>query len=379
MSRVGYEAPPSCRLRRCWRVRNLLQSIIDSALPGIRDARAPLVSGLLWLLLLWMLLAESIAPRSEASAFVEQALDVSQQAGAGQTLGALAVVAYVLGLLGVTLGQAVARGVAALSNLMGEGYGVASLSWQAHAKRQRLELNDAIRRAEAELNAASGSDREGAAKRSLDQATKRRETLAASELLWGHWIRETPSALRLVGRGPQRGAWTLEKLAEALIEDAWRRGAADELTRRNADIRLDAISGSRWELQERLYRADLSDDPTSTLRAIDEGLYQAFDRERAERDFRIAVMPPVAAIAIVLVTALGQWAYAAVVLAGATFVAAAASRQSRDSASVLNQLVLKGRPVPSLVAAEREGRESVRDYFARVAEKKQKAVGPSQP
>ena len=325
-----------------------------------------------------MLLAESIASKSNGSAFVTQAMYVSQQAGVGQTVGALAVVAYVLGLLGVTLGQAVARGVAALSNVMGEGHGVAALSWQAHAKRQRIELNDAIRRAEAELNAAGGSDREGAAKRSLDEAMKRRQTLASSELLWGHWIRETPSALRLVGRGPQRGAWTLEKLAEALIEDAWRRGAAEELTRRNVDISLDAISGSRWDLHERIRRADLGDDPASTLRAMDEGLYHAFDRERAERDFRIAVMPPVAAVAMTLATAVGPLAYAAVFLAAATFWAAAASRGSRDSASVLNQLVLKGRPVPTLVAAEREGRESVRDHFVRAADKQRKAMGPSQ-
>ncbi len=73
--------------------------MLTSLLPGLRDIRAPLAAGYLWLLAIWLLLAEHVPERSEATGHVLSLYrldDVFTAVGLGV---ALSFVAYVLGVL----------------------------------------------------------------------------------------------------------------------------------------------------------------------------------------------------------------------------------------------------------------------------------------
>jgi len=63
------------------------------------------------------------------------------------------------------------------------------------------------------------------------------------------------------------------------------------------------------DFADRLLLEDIGNDPLEALRALDERLFQAFDRERSEHEFRIAVMPPVVAITAFAGWVANPWAF----------------------------------------------------------------------
>jgi hypothetical protein len=81
-----------------WRLHQA--AALASLLPGLRDLRAPLAAGYLWLLTVWLALAEHVPDRDEATTGLFSSVyrldDLVTAIGLGV---ALSFVAYVLGML----------------------------------------------------------------------------------------------------------------------------------------------------------------------------------------------------------------------------------------------------------------------------------------
>jgi hypothetical protein len=339
----------------------MLTRFVESLLPGLRDARTPLASGLLWLLFAWIILAPFIPLRVDATGFVKQFYDVTAEVGSGYAIAGVGLLAYVLGILGGTAGDIVRNHVAwwwrrgtAVSNW---------LNWQRSARRRRRTLNDQLRTALAKATAAAGTPPETQLKRQADGHSAELSQIDAATVLLGAWIKRTPQVQNVVGRSGGSTKRDLYSVARKALYDAWEKGVDGELQRRGLDVQLHNFDDDSLQGYERLVDHELGSEPLDALRALDERLYQAFDRERAEREFRIAVMPPTIAIALHMAVTSTPWSYVVVGFASLTFVLTAI-RHSEEAARVLNQLVLKALALPSLVAAERGGRLAVRDYLA---------------
>jgi hypothetical protein len=352
----------------------LLTSFFELLLPGLRDARTPLVSGLVWLLFGWLLLTDAIPDKNNAKGFALQVYDVAGAVGSGSMVAALGVLAYVLGILGVTFGDAVRSGFTGIEN------GFISLNewrrWQFHARRRREALRREVEAAAAEFEAAKDSPTEAVAKKNrLDGANRGLETIDRSTTRWGLLIHRTGDVASLVGQPFSGAGLTVDDLAETAIKNAWEKGVDEELRRRDVNLASSEILEHLGSLEDQLLRQDLGHNALDVLRALDQALYQAFDRERSEREFRIAVMPPVLAITIYVGLTLTPWAYVGAALCMITFLLAAL-RQSQETARVLNHVGLKGLQLPSVRAAEIAGHAAVREHLARSAAQAKKA-GPS--
>ena len=79
-------------------------AVLTSVLPGLREVRTPLTAGVIWLLVVWLV----VAPRMPENAAELQGVPrdlwrLSEWAGRPATVAALSVVAYVVGLLSEAL------------------------------------------------------------------------------------------------------------------------------------------------------------------------------------------------------------------------------------------------------------------------------------
>ena len=77
--------------------------MLSTLLPGIRELRAPLVAGFLWLLAICLLLQESIPSRADASGAYKLGYALDTALGGASAGAALGVLAYLLGTLSLAL------------------------------------------------------------------------------------------------------------------------------------------------------------------------------------------------------------------------------------------------------------------------------------
>ena len=71
--------------------------MLAAVLPGIRHLRTPLACGIVWMAILWLLLARHLPSREQATGLLAQIHELAALAGPGVVLGALAFVAYIIG------------------------------------------------------------------------------------------------------------------------------------------------------------------------------------------------------------------------------------------------------------------------------------------
>jgi hypothetical protein len=333
----------------------MLMSFLQAFLPGVRDVRTPFVAGLIWLLFGWLLLADLVPNRVDATGFVRQVFEISGWLGGSVVVAVFSVCAYVAGILGVTFAH-VLRSVLVTVASQPLRWLRTHARFQLLARQKRGQTRRAIR-----ATTAKGEDPKN--------LVAEIETFKRNERFAGLWIRFTTESLNLVGPRRVHDEVTIEDasdMAERALTAAFDKGAVEELRQRGAEVsHADLKSAYVWDLVEEVL-VQLRHDPLDVLRASDEGLYQSFDRERSEREFRVAVMPPVVATCTYLAVLLSPWAWLGVVLASATFVQASTA-ESREGWRVLNQLVLKGFPSSSLSAARTRGKIAVRDHLAKRA------------
>jgi hypothetical protein len=239
-------------------------------LPGIRDLRAPLAAGYIWLLGLWIA-AESAIPRQDEADGVLGSL--YRLAGELSTIGTgvvVSFVAYVVGSLSTSLLAPPSSG-----------------SRRLRLASRRLALDPFSPQARDELSALARTTY-----RELDDLLSMSGT-GVEELLDSSRVTAAASD----ARNPK------------IFPGSWRR-------RRQVPMRKTVIRGGpphdfESELQRRIERGvtrDLDTIATTRLLGRDQELFSAVDRLRAEMEFRRAIVPPLIFVAgAVVVVDGGLW------------------------------------------------------------------------
>jgi hypothetical protein len=286
--------------------------VLASLLPGVRQLRAPLACGYLWLLSAWLLLADQIPrPGNAGGGILGDVYEIATVGGRSVILGAITFAAYLIGVLSVH----VASLTPALRGIP-RGGGTRDGSARSAAKPSgagRVALRDAV----------------------LGQLTQR---VATDEDL----------KTQLEHTGTYCGV-TRD------IDDR-------EVRRGLLDVRYD-VNYYVEDLEQ-----DLSNMPLRLL-ADDEkrDVHGEFDRWRAEAEFRAAVVLPLIALVVVLAVRSSLWWLLTVAIP--VLLSLEARQSARAAADILAEYV---RACPSQSAAldkVREGplreRKGWEDYAAR--------------
>ncbi len=292
----------------------LNSSVLASLLPGLRQVRAPIAAGFVWLVTAWLALADFVPHSSEGATGVFRDIyaiaGVAGEAGISASAG---FIAYLLGILSVQVSSAL---FAVPTNIRARRGGrVASL--------QALPPpSDQGRRALAETVV-----------RELVERSSRDDDLM-------EMLKQT---------GIECGARSL-KDANVLASMVW--------VRLNIDRYVDKI---------------VADLPHLPLRLIDDSgrkeLFGEFDRRRAEAEFRAAVALPLVGLSVVLAVRVSPWfAFGLVVPA---ILAVQAHLSAVSAADVLAAAMRAQEPAPASPALDevRAGPPLERDDWLKYAVK----------
>lgn len=292
--------------------------MLASLLPGLRDVRAPLAAGYLWLVAAWVVFEPALPERTTAKGAVAS---LYRGGGVLSVLGrgiALSFAAYLLGSLSSnTLTPRLRR-------FLPKAWG-ASDRFDRWMTAPRVSLSPQARAA-------------------LDQVVRPSQE-------------QLTSSLALSGRGPDEflKEFLDDQLDDQLIEEpekdprvkrssrrrVWR-GVLERVRRSARDKRAGYVGGGGragpvlgWDTQsedpkaffnQRIDRReailawavlqDLKVVATTRLLGHDQALYSAVDRHRAEVEFRLAVIPPLLVLVISLGARADLWLLALLALLG---------------------------------------------------------------
>ena len=93
----------------------MLAKAIEGILPGLREFRVPLVTGFLWAVFGWLLLADSVPDQSVATGFWTELFRLTAWLGRSGTFVAALSLVYLLGLVIVGVSKPVLDLVASAS------------------------------------------------------------------------------------------------------------------------------------------------------------------------------------------------------------------------------------------------------------------------
>ncbi|HKA69150.1 MAG TPA: hypothetical protein VKG85_08560 [Actinomycetes bacterium] len=267
--------------------------MLTSVLPGLRELRAPLSAGFLWLLALWFAAERVVPERATASGPVASAYRLG---GLLETIGlgaAVAFAAYLVGSLSVFLFSTPLRRIMRTSAEAPRNWRD-TLSIGAWRALQQV-AQDAAERLNAVLS-LSGTD-------------------ISEAIIRFRWVPREPdpsqaAPSKLVATRPRPGPW-------------WRRVLA-----KYRKPRRYPHSPGAWDLpadrdQRQLAELVVPDLPviaTTRLLGKHPDMFSAVDRDRAEVDFRLAVIPPVLALAIAVAGYELGWIGLLVVVVGCAVV-----------------------------------------------------------
>jgi hypothetical protein len=252
--------------------------ILSSALPGFRDLRAPLVAGYLWLLFVWLLIDPELPPpANHGSGFVDTLLDLGDLVGRVGIALAVSIAAYLIGAISATLSQLIApilRGMLAASRAL--------VQRVARSLYYIIDF-DPVERFFMRIAFRGGGSEAGEAAKRLDAVSMDR--VGFFEDLFSDLTYEASELESRVDAVASREA-------EGLLADS------EELSKLN--VRLDEIRelarSERANLGREL-RNEL-DLPATLLIGDQPETFAEADRIRAESELRFAVVPPLAALAV---------------------------------------------------------------------------------
>ncbi len=236
---------------------------LANLLPGIRDLRAPLAAGYIWLLGLWLAIESEVPGESDANGL----LDSVYRLGDGLSAIGLGVVAsfvaYVLGSLSTSLFAAPSTGLRRLS-FLSRWLRLDPFSAQARdalstlSRNTRLELENIL--------SMSGTDVE----QLLDESLGMTDSASKSD----------------------------SKVFPATPSDPRQWSGPGYATARD-------LEGEQEESISRAVIRDLDTIATTRLLGKDQELYSAVDRLRAETEFRRAIVPPMVFGSVVVMARTG--------------------------------------------------------------------------
>lgn len=345
-------------------------SIIESLLPGTRNIRPPLFSGLLWTLFLWVLLHDDIPNEPQSHQFLSQALSISATIGP-----------FTTGVIGV----AIIFSIGALMNA-GASWVVARIGsaskylhqrrrWQQHAHTTRRRIEAQIESFSEELSRIANHKDGGSNVKYLEsQIEELRGSLSSIETrLGGLVIRQTAPTTRVI-RPPSD---TSDRLVASRMISGIREESADSMLQ-SLDLQVDipAIRGGFERRPRTLHiepanenlAGDLLDelkpDPLDALRAADNELYLELDRERTEREVRLSIAFPATALSIMGVAVGSTW-WGIVTILGIIVVLRYSAAQSGEAGRILRLMSIKGIETPQTRQAAILGRDDVRSYLGK--------------
>jgi hypothetical protein len=288
-------------------------NLLSSALPGIRDLRAPLVAGYLWLLLAY-LIVEPGADFENLHGTAAQIVDLAHTIGPVGTAVAVSVAAFFVG----ALSQPVAN---ALAKMLRDP--LSSIGGTARPRRRR-RLTVGARSAASERREVSSAmfafTHDGNFSNRVDAELARYPiTVAAAAMRVARRIAdgrkddapelgEMLRAWRRVDEGLLRAVWSESELGTRRVEETIVRGE---------DLYEDFIDDDRrdylWcelvgRTRELATQAEEQLEIPATLLVGDQALpFAEADRERAEAELRVGTSLPLAALAGLLMEAVSTW------------------------------------------------------------------------
>ncbi len=261
--------------------------MLASLLPGLRQLRAPIAAGFVWLVTAWLALADFVPHSPETASGVFRAVfDIAGVAGEAGISAAAGFIAYLLGILSVQVSTALAA--------------------MPMRIRGRRSWHGAVRQA---ISPPSRSGRHALAETVVRELVQR--SSSDDDLL--KMLEKTRVAL-----GARPGPDVLASLVR---------------------VRLDI---------ESYVDNIVADLPLIPLRLIDDSerkeLFGEFDRRRAESEFRAAVALPLVALTAVLVVRVSPWFTFGLVVSGVLAVQAHLAAVS--AADVLAESIRAQQPAP---------------------------------
>jgi hypothetical protein len=302
--------------------------VLTNLLPGLRDLRAPLSAGFIWLFGIWLLAWPDVNDSdSELVKSVLALKDAVSPAGVG---AALAFVAYLLGsasesVLGGAVGLALRVWPDARRAVLMSGASEAAIeevavdaAWESSRRLRARDINE-----RAAFGTLSFTDVVESVARSRDQLNADFE--------------------RALAQGEHRRARAL---------DEWERGVS-ELLPVNAAEHIRAWFLSRPEDEDWFYIPvgvrlkpvlEREMDQMRTRLLVDQpGLFSKVDRLRAEAEFRGAIALPLAFLACVVAFDTEEWWIGVAILALVVPLLTQALRRSRESTDALMEALRTGK------------------------------------
>lgn len=349
----------------------MLTSLIDGLLPGARNLRPPLISGLLWALLLWILFADRIPEAEAASGWAAQVYQLGTAAGPIAISIVLSILVFVVGSTLSGLAEALSAAIGRITLTLQR-----AIQWQRHARQARRELRRQAaslasqRQTADQAVATAGPTPNVTSEPRLAMSLRQRHEQVLSHVAsvdTGRWKRlyipDSAETRQALGNPPARAQ---EGLEGELVEIAWRQGLIAGEEEQNESVSQDDLFtySSGMTPDDREFQAELGTDPLDVIRALNESLYMELDRERAERDVRLAMATPVLAFGVYAAVTWSSWwlVFCALPL---SFIVRYSFAASQERTRVLQLLRLHNLRTPALQEAYDSGRARVRSVLRR--------------
>jgi hypothetical protein len=274
--------------------------LIAQLLPGVREFRVPLVSGYLWVVFAWILIGMPVPSKGEKTGLIGIINAASEYLSPAASVGVLTFVAYVLGIL-LTVDSKMVTSV---------------LAWWWDKMLHKAAVNAA------ENNGSLKSNVERA-KRELRSARPFMPSLSTETQQSISHI--TNVAIKAAINRPIDISQLRREFSVA--PHAWE-GKDNSLqeTRVEAEERKTRVRRETLRrIQPQLHSSIIREIPLLAIKLQKDHkeLFETYDRERSEADFRISISVPLLAIAIQIMALLlgrGDTSGAALVLVGGVLI-----------------------------------------------------------
>jgi len=249
--------------------------MLAQILPGFRDFRTPLVTGYLWLLSLWILLGKPIPTKERTTGLMGTMNAISEYLSSATILAVLSFVAYLIGILLVVDGKVAARLVRRY------GWSVRRTVGSDGKKHLKFKRNASLDDYERIVGTSSG--------------------LVMRKLLWDAFNRTKKRMVPWETVYEEYGIEKPDQAKEAKYFDA-ANGNPDELHERLLTEGLQYVAPILLADME----AEIPNLATK-LQEKNKELYETYNREKSESEFRLSVALPIAvASVLILVFGLSQ-------------------------------------------------------------------------
>jgi len=349
---------------------SFLSTLVAGVLPGTRSLRVPLISGLLWTLVCWIVASPYLPDRADSTGWVSQFFAIVDFLGPAISIAVATVMVFILGATLGTVSDGFNQIVGGVVSRLARAW-----RWQVFAQRARRGLRSQKLKIETELlklqndrrapvpNKLLSSPASDALEKRLQhdlEAHKKRLHAVSSPWLRNVWLRRNAKNLKNLGNPPAEAFSGLEL---ELVDAARADGRALELAEAKRFLGRTDIEKAVWNKVENSSDNDLlaefSSDPLDVLRSVDEKLYLELDRLRSERELRLAIAVPLLMLAVLAAMEWrAGWPVVAAIPLAMIFRYSIEAQQERTR--VLTLIRLHSLRTPALRRAFEAGRADVR-------------------